>query len=303
MPTIIELPAGTYTLTGDVSGSRDVLTLTASITETTLSVGQTASITTNATAGTATYQWRLDGTPISGATSATYTTAAAGALTCIVDSGVQSVTTASVTVVSAPTRSYLGSSRIALFNATHNHTAPVSLNAGQKYVFALACSVAGSGIVTSMTVNGTVATELGYFKEPQNGRVVGFYEVTPASSGTAIVLTADVQFGTYSRLAYYEVSNGATFQNITSAEDRFAENLSLNTTVSAGDLLIGVGHLESGTSINFSAGLAQDDVFTTDRAIVFGSAANVDAASPRTITLNRTGGSNTGFVGMVARFS
>jgi hypothetical protein len=98
MPTIIELPAGTYTLTGDVSGSRDVLTLTASITETTLSVGQTASITTNATAGTATYQWRLDGTPISGATSATYTTAATGALTCIVDSGAQSVTTAAVTV-------------------------------------------------------------------------------------------------------------------------------------------------------------------------------------------------------------
>jgi hypothetical protein len=98
MPTIIELPAGTYTLTGDVSGSRDVLTLTASITETTLSVGQTASITTNATAGTATYQWRLDGTPISGATSATYTTAAEGDLTCIVDSGAQSVTTAAVTV-------------------------------------------------------------------------------------------------------------------------------------------------------------------------------------------------------------
>jgi hypothetical protein len=202
----------------------------------------------------------------------------------------------------APTRSYLGGSFVNNFVATHNHTAPVSLNAGQKYVVTVAATAGGT--ITSLTANGTAATQRGYFTEPQNNRIIVIYEVTPASSGAAVVLTASGNFGTNSRLAYYEVSNAATFQNAISAEDRFTENLSLNLTVSAGDLLIGMGYLAGGTAINFSAGLTQDEAFTNILAeSVVGSAANVAAASPRTITLNRTGGSNTGFLGVIARFS
>jgi hypothetical protein len=201
---------------------------------------------------------------------------------------------------SAPTVSYLGSSRISLFANTHNHTAPVSLNAGQKYVVVVTCGVT-EPITTN--VNGTAAAERGFFKETQSNRCIGIYEVTPASSGTAVVLTWTSQSVIFSRLAYYEVSNGATFQNVVSAQNNNADNISLNATVSAGDLLIGAGVLASGTSINFSAGLTQDAVFTTDNEIVFGSAANVAAASPRTITLSRSGATNQGFVGMIARFS
>lgn len=92
------LPAGSYT--GDFPGS--VPTFTASITETSLTVGQTASLTVNGPVSSR--QWRLNGGNISGATGATYVTAAAGSLDCIVTPlGVQpQVTTAAVTVAAAP---------------------------------------------------------------------------------------------------------------------------------------------------------------------------------------------------------
>jgi hypothetical protein len=77
--------------------------LTVSIVQAAPTVGQTLTLTTNAAPGAA-YQWRRGGTPISGATSATYTTVSADAgqmLTCRVVSGVQDVTSAGVTVGAA----------------------------------------------------------------------------------------------------------------------------------------------------------------------------------------------------------
>lgn len=96
--------AGTYrarVMSAEQATDIVVPSLTASITQASLTVGQTATLTTNAPAGS-TYQWRLGGSPIGGATSASYVTAAAGTLTCQVSTGPQSVTTAGVTVSAAP---------------------------------------------------------------------------------------------------------------------------------------------------------------------------------------------------------
>jgi len=95
--------AGTYrakAMSDEEATDIVVPTLTASIAEASLDVGDTATLTTNAPTGS-TYQWELDGTPISGATSATYVTDTAGTLTCDVTTGPQSVTTAGVTVAAA----------------------------------------------------------------------------------------------------------------------------------------------------------------------------------------------------------
>jgi hypothetical protein len=97
---------GTYVVTLVGPGTTEnvvVPTLTVSIVQSAPTVGQTLTLTTNAAFGAA-YQWRRGGTPISGATSATYTTVSADAgqvLTCRVVSGVQDVTSAGVTVGAA----------------------------------------------------------------------------------------------------------------------------------------------------------------------------------------------------------
>jgi hypothetical protein len=102
----IELAPGDYTVRNITAGTTSTVTvptLTVSIVQTAPTVGQTLTLSTNAAPG-ASYQWRRGGTPISGATSATYTTVSADAgqvLTCRVVSGVQDVTSAGVTVGAA----------------------------------------------------------------------------------------------------------------------------------------------------------------------------------------------------------
>jgi hypothetical protein len=102
----IELAPGDYTVRNITAGTTSTVTvpvLTVAIVQTSPTVGQTLTLTTNAAPGAA-YQWRRGGTPISGATSATYTTVSADAgqvLTCRVVSGVQDVTSAGVTVGAA----------------------------------------------------------------------------------------------------------------------------------------------------------------------------------------------------------
>ncbi len=99
----VEVGPGTYPVRNVTTGvvtNVVVPTLTVAIAQTAPTVGQTLTLTTNAAPGAA-YQWRRGGTPISGATSATYTTVSADAgqvLTCQVVSGVQDVTSAGVTV-------------------------------------------------------------------------------------------------------------------------------------------------------------------------------------------------------------
>jgi hypothetical protein len=83
-------------ITGDFPGVVPVFT--ASITQASLEVGNNATLTVNGPVQS--YQWRLNGVDISGATSASYTTTAVGSLACIVDPlGPQApVTTAAVAV-------------------------------------------------------------------------------------------------------------------------------------------------------------------------------------------------------------
>jgi hypothetical protein len=102
----IEVGPGTYPVRNVTTGvvtNVVVPLLTVAIVQTAPTVGQTLTLNTNAAPGAA-YQWRRGGTPISGATSATYTTVSADAgqvLTCRVVSGVQDVTSAGVTVGAA----------------------------------------------------------------------------------------------------------------------------------------------------------------------------------------------------------
>jgi len=118
--------AGTYrakVMSAEEATDIVVPTLTASIAEASLDVGDTATLTTNAPTGS-TYQWKLDGTPISGATSATYVTASEGSLTCVVDAGPQSVETAGVAVGAAATGgiTYVGYKALGLPETTANRT-------------------------------------------------------------------------------------------------------------------------------------------------------------------------------------
>jgi len=163
--------AGTYrakVMSAEEATDIVVPTLTASIAEASLDVGDTATLTTNAPTGS-TYQWELDGTPISGATSATYVTASEGSLTCVIDAGPQSVETAGVTVAAASSGTVFSSDFTTDPGTTLNgvtilsdETEPMTLRAAQA-----ATIVAGStGAWEPEAGNSGYASPLLKFKLP-----------------------------------------------------------------------------------------------------------------------------------------
>jgi hypothetical protein len=131
--------AGSYTVV--VSNSADSVTsnaatvtvivppaITTHPASATINQGQTTVLSVTASGSSLTYQWRLNGNPITGATAAAYTTGTAGSYTVVVSNGAGSATSnaATVSVVGLP--------------SITSHPASVTINQGQTTVLSVTAS-------------------------------------------------------------------------------------------------------------------------------------------------------------------
>ncbi|MCU0906551.1 MAG: hypothetical protein MUF73_03705 [Rhodobacteraceae bacterium] len=279
-----------------------VPTLTVAVGQATPSVGQSLSLITNAAAGAA-YQWRRGAADIAGATLATYATIAADGgqiLSCRVTSGVQSVTSAGVTVSAAGgiVATFAGSV-IASGGAPYALTAPATLLAGQKYVVAINTrGIGGEFDALTLTVNGTTATRRQQAALNDSANQSALFEVVPAASGTDLLVGGTGAATILARSAHiWSVPNAATFQRgAASANTNGLLVRTVSLSVTAGELVIASGGARSldGLLSMVLEGVTQQGPNRHSNALIAvgGDAGNVAAAAPRTVTLTR--GADTG---------
>lgn len=245
---IILLPAGTYAASdGDPTGL-SVVTLTASITQASLTVGQTASLTTNATSGTATYQWKRDGVNIGGATSATYTTQGADTgtdLTCAVTSGLQTVTTAAVAVTGAAsglTKTYLGHDVISSSTAVDTFTFSsktlgtgtiiVAMGLARNATFTIGSVQAGTGsAVTSPMTDGSVSATRN--TSVQSTAAIYAIPCTDATGDIVVTLSAGTAWGCH--ITWWLVEGSYDVTDVTVTGDTLAAPWTLSANVNTVD--------------------------------------------------------------------
>ena len=200
----IEVGPGTYpvrNVTTGIVANVVVPGLTVAVAQTTPSVGQTLSLTSNAAAG-ASFQWRRGATDIAGATSASYVAQAADAgqsVSCRVTSGVQSVTSAAVPVAAAAAGTFSATftafaSDEAEFvpNKTFNGVAIGSADSSRRlYVYMFTNGNETSPV--SLSVNAGAA-------------VSPIASIRPAGQRQVLVFQADVPTGT---TANFQFTNAA----------------------------------------------------------------------------------------------
>lgn len=192
MPQRVEIGPGTYPVRNTATGVATnyiVPTLTVAIAQASLTVGQTASLTTNAAPGAA-YQWTLDGANISGATSATYPTAAAGTLRCRVTSGAQVVTSDPVTVAaggSAFDAAYVARASVESEDFVASHTfsgLSIGAAASDRVVFPMFHFRRSSPLTSiQMSVNGGAPVDPLLF--PTNTEFLSLFRAPIAAGTTA----------------------------------------------------------------------------------------------------------------------
>lgn len=194
---------------------------------------------------------------------------------------------ASLTVAGPPPSgtnvNFLGSSVVGGGFSPRNHTAPVSLSAGQKYFLVLAdlTNVASS---FGITVNGTAALQI-VVSTQDDGARISVWEVTPAASGSAVSVTfTGGPQGTI--LGYFQVPNaaGALASIGSTATSGTSRTVSVNTL--AGNAVIS-GMVSEGVTptITWSGTTEVGTVdFTDGRRVSFAAVNNVAAETPRVIT-------------------
>lgn len=313
----VEVGPGTYpvrNVTTGVVANVVVPTLTVAVTPAAPTVGQTLSLTTNAATG-AGYQWRRGATDIAGATAATYAAVAADeaqSLSCRVTSGVQSVTSTGVTVGAAAALSatYRGFSALAFGAAPRTHAAPVTLVAGTRYLIAAALYEEGGGGPTDMvlTVNGTAATRRGQNAVIDDGVICALFDVTPAASGTAAVLTRPTgAFSGSTHLHYFDVTSGATFGSVILSSATSGDQRIVSPTVTTGNLVVTIAAVAAGTGATWAGATAPPSSTATTPSLVssVALALNVPAASPRSVTVDRVGttNNNNGFAALAGVYA
>ena len=138
-------------------------TITSHPASVTINQGQTTTLSVTATGTSPSYQWRLNGNPISGATAGAYATSTAGSYTVVVSNTAGSVTSnaAAVNVVGVPSIS--------------SHPASVTINQGQSTTLSVTAS--GPSLSYQWRLNGT----------PISGATAAAYATGTAGSYTVVV--------------------------------------------------------------------------------------------------------------------
>ena len=317
---------GSYTVTvtntfGSVTSSPAILTvdyapaITTQPASATVTAGATATFTVTATGNpTPTYQWNLGGAAISGATSASYTTAATttamsgGSYTVTVTNSVGSLTSSAaiLTVDSAPTTPVITGPAAVNANSTNN-TASVPAQAGSTYAWTITGgTITAGGTTTSVTFTAgasgsvvltcVVTNSAGTASSPGTDTIpIDAAPTTPTISAPAYV-TANATGLTATISNTATEPTGSTYAwTITSGGTITAGAATATITFTAGASgTVAFSCVVTTPANSTSTGTASSTIVAGPVAPVISVPANVTAATGLTATITNTASEPTG---------